>query len=157
MIDLSFCNKIASRLSIQVHRVKTVLELIEESCTIPFIARYRKEKTGGLDEIQIKDISKLYHDLEELAARKKFILETILEQGQLTDLLRKQIEQAEDALVLEDLYAPYKKKKKSKADIAIENGLLPLAELILNNNSVDFNGIASKYFCAAKDACPPCE
>lgn len=147
MIDLSFCNIIASRLSIQVHRVKTVLELIEESCTIPFIARYRKEKTGGLDEIQIKDISKLYHDLEELAARKKFILETILEQGQLTDLLRKQIEQAEDALVLEDLYAPYKKKKKSKADIAIENGLLPLAELILNNNSIEFNGIASKYFC----------
>ena len=131
MIELHIANRIQKSSGISLNQVKAVLSLLEEGNTIPFIARYRKEKTQGLDEVEIFRIAKIQKDLIELDDRRKFILETIAEQGQLTSELQEKINQAQDLLTLEDLYAPYKKKKKTKADIAIENGLLPLAEFIL--------------------------
>ena len=131
MIELHIANRIQKSSGISLIQVKAVLSLLEEGNTIPFIARYRKEKTQGLDEVEIFRIAKIQKDLIELDDRRKFILETIAEQGQLTSELQEKINQAQDLLTLEDLYAPYKKKKKTKADIAIENGLLPLAEFIL--------------------------
>lgn len=126
--------KIAQNLSLKTSQVETVLQLTQEGNTIPFIARYRKEMTGSLDEVQIKEIIDSHNQLEKLDDRKATVLAKIEEQGKLTDELRAQIETSEKLQEVEDLYLPYKEKRRTKATIARENGLFPLAKLIMQND-----------------------
>src|SRR6187431_2915596 len=108
--------------------------LFEEECTIPFIARYRKEVTGNLDEVQIRDIQDTYNEYVETEKRREFILDAIKKMEALTPELTRQIKAATTLNQLEDIYAPYKSKKKTKAMIAKDNGLEPLSEMILNGD-----------------------
>lgn len=147
MIQLEYINRIATELNITAQQVNAVIALQLDGCTIPFIARYRKEKTSGLDELQISTIMQRYQDCIELSHRKDFILETINQQGLLTDALRKKISDALDLLSLEDIYAPFKKKKKTKADIAKENGIMPFAEFIMRQSNMDAHQVAKNYIC----------
>ncbi|MCL2113165.1 MAG: RNA-binding transcriptional accessory protein [Streptococcaceae bacterium] len=125
--------KIAEQLNIKVSQVEKVLELTAEGNTVPFIARYRKEATGSLDEVEIKRIIDENDLLTKLSERKLSVLTKIEEQGKLTDRLKQQIETAEKLSEVEDLYLPYKEKRRTKATIAKENGLFPLAQLIVRN------------------------
>lgn len=122
---------IAQQLSLPERGVTAVIALLDEKATIPFIARYRKERTGGLDETQIADIQELYHRYSELAERKQTVIKTIAEQGKLTDELRQRIEQCWSSTELEDIYLPYRPHRKTRADIAIEKGFEPLANQIM--------------------------
>ena len=125
--------------------IENTLALLDEACTIPFIARYRKDRTGNLDEVAIEKIAK-YRDLYTgIVKRKESILASIEEQGKLTDELRTKIEQSFDLIEIEDLYLPYKKTRKTKADTAREQGLEPLAKIIMAQNATDIEGIAAKY------------
>ena len=121
---------ISSKLNIAVKQVAATVALLNENATIPFIARYRKEKTGSLDEVQIASIAEEYHRCLEIDDRKATILKTIEEQGQLTDELRARIEQCWDATELEDIYLPYKPHRKTRADVAREQGYEPLAQVL---------------------------
>ena len=121
---------ISSKLNIAVKQVAATVALLNENATIPFIARYRKEKTGSLDEVQIAAIAEEYHRCLEIDDRKATILKTIEEQGQLTDELRARIEQCWDATELEDIYLPYKPHRKTRADVAREQGYEPLAQVL---------------------------
>ncbi|SHI62433.1 Tex family protein [Pseudozobellia thermophila] len=125
--------------------IRNTVELLNEDCTIPFISRYRKEKTGNLDEVQIGAIVEQKAQFENLEKRKATILKAIEEQGQLTAELRNKIDQTEDLVSLEDLYLPYKKKRKTKAETARKNGLEPLAKMIMAQNHRDIGSVASKY------------
>lgn len=127
----AFSTMIANALSIAVHQVNNTLTLLAGGATIPFISRYRKEATGGLDEVQIGEIKDRNDKLCELAKRKETILSTIEEQGKLTDELRRRIEQSWDATELEDIYLPYKPKRKTRAEAARQKGLEPLAVLLM--------------------------
>lgn len=131
---------IATALKLPVHRVENTLKLLQGGATIPFISRYRKEATGGLDEVQIGDIHTRYEKLCELAKRKETVLSTIEEQGKLTDALRERIVNCWDTTELEDIYLPFKPKRKTRAEVARQKGLEPLAMLLLmqreNNLSV---------------------
>lgn len=126
---------IAPLLSLGERQVAATIELLDEKATIPFIARYRKEKTGSLDEVQIAAIEAEYKRLLDLTDRKETILKTIDEQGKLTDELKKRIEACWNSTELEDIYLPYKPHRKTRADIAIEKGLLPLAEELLKQRN----------------------
>lgn len=126
-----FTKLIAAQLNLREQAVENTLELLEEGCTIPFISRYRKEKTGNLDEVNIEAIAQAGEKFKEMAKRKETILKTIDEQGKLTDELKKRIEQCWDATELEDIYLPYKPKRRTRAQVAREQGLEPLAQLIL--------------------------
>ena len=126
-----FNKMIAAALKVSVHQVDNTLSLLEGGATIPFISRYRKEATGGLDEVQIGEIKDRNDKLCELAKRKETILSTIEEQGKLTEELRKRIEQSWDATEVEDIYLPYKPKRKTRAEAARQKGLEPLATLLL--------------------------
>jgi len=128
----SFSQQIASEMNLQPSQTAAVLELLASGATTPFIARYRKEKTGGLDEVQIRDIEERNTYLVELSDRREVILTAINEQGKLTPELKKQIEAAITKSALEDLYLPYKPKRRTRATIAREKGLEPLATLILS-------------------------
>ncbi len=125
--------------------IEATIKLLDEDCTIPFISRYRKDATGNLDEVFIEQIAKLSKQYDEIVKRKESVLKTIDEQGQLSPELKKKISESFDLQEIEDLYLPYKKKKKTRADVARENGLEPLAKLILvqKNDNVDF--ISSQY------------
>ncbi|QWX83923.1 RNA-binding transcriptional accessory protein [Cellulophaga sp. HaHaR_3_176] len=125
--------------------IQNTVELLNEDCTIPFISRYRKEKTGNLDEVQIGDIVKFKEQFEVLEKRKLTIIKSVDEQGSLTPELQKKFEQAEDLIALEDLYLPFKKKRKTKAETAIKNGLEPLAKIIMSQNTEEIDHIASQY------------
>ena len=125
--------KIAELLKIKSSQVQKVLELTAEGNTVPFIARYRKEATGSLDEVEIKKIIDENDSLTKLSDRKTAVLSKIEEQGKLTDQLKAQIEAAEKLSEVEDLYLPYKEKRRTKATVAKENGLFPLAQLIVKN------------------------
>ena len=127
----TFAEIISPILSISSRQVAATISLLDEKATIPFIARYRKERTGSLDEVQIAAIDSEYKRLRELSDRKETILKTIDEQGKLTDALRQRIEACWNSTELEDIYLPYKPHRKTRADIAIEKGLLPLAEELL--------------------------
>ncbi len=145
MID--FAPLIASKLSIRINQVEAVLELFSEAATIPFIARYRKDKTGGLDEVQIQNIqdeSKLYKEFFE---RKTFIEKTIAEQDKMTDIIQKKLNAATTLSELEDIYLPYKPKRKTKAQTARENGLEPLALLLLEQTNISVGLTAEKFIC----------
>lgn len=126
-----FSQMIATALKLPVHRVENTLKLLQGGATIPFISRYRKEATGGLDEVQIGDIHTRYEKLCELAKRKETVLSTIEEQGKLTDALRERIANCWDATELEDIYLPFKPKRKTRAEVARQKGLEPLAMLLL--------------------------
>ena len=125
--------------------IKNTVELLNEDATIPFISRYRKERTGNLDEVQIGDIVKFKELFEALEKRKTTILKAIQEQDALTDELREKIESSQDLTMLEDLYLPFKKSRKTKADTARQNGLEPLAKIIMSQNANDVESIAQKY------------
>ena len=126
-----FSQMIATALKLPVHRVENTLKLLQGGATIPFISRYRKEATGGLDEVQIGDIHTRYEKLCELAKRKETVLSTIEEQEKLTDALRERITNCWDTTELEDIYLPFKPKRKTRAEVARQKGLEPLAMLLL--------------------------
>ena len=128
---MDFSSIISARLGISQRQTAATIQLLQDKATIPFIARYRKEKTGSLDEVQIARIQDLYTDLTELSDRKRSILNTIAEQGKLTDALRERIEGTWDGTELEDIYLPYKPHRKTRADVAREKGLQPIADDIL--------------------------
>ena len=126
--------------------INNTLNCLNEDNTIPFIARYRKEVTGNLDEVQISSIKKLQSHYEEIVNRKEFILKTLEEQNQLTPELQQRIQKSFDLTQIEDLYLPFKKKKKSKATIAKEKGLEPLAKIIMKQNNInDLDALAEEY------------
>lgn len=129
-----FGSLIASKLNIRQTQVEAVIELLEESATIPFIARYRKDKTGGLDEVQIQQIQDEQKFFKEITERRAFIIKTIEEQGKMTEALLQKLQVASTMSVLEDIYLPFKPKRKTKAQTARENGLEPLAKLILEQS-----------------------
>lgn len=126
-----FSKMIATALNIAVHQVENTLSLLNGGATIPFISRYRKEATGGLDEVQIGEIKERSDKLNEMAKRKETIFKTIEEQGKLTSDLKKRIEACWDATELEDIYLPYKPKRKTRAEAARQKGLEPLATLLM--------------------------
>ena len=126
-----FSKMIATALNIAVRQVDNTLSLLEGGATIPFISRYRKEATGGLDEVQIGEIKERHNKLTEIAKRKDTILKTIEEQGKLTADLKKRIEACWDATELEDIYLPYKPKRKTRAESARQKGLEPLATILM--------------------------
>ena len=136
---------ISNLLGIQESSVRNTISLLAEGATVPFISRYRKEKTGSLDELQIANIQKEYKKQIDLAARKETVLSAINEQGALTDKLKKRINDIFDPIELEDLYLPYKRKKKTKAGVGRENGLEPLAETIKQQRVQNINAEAKKY------------
>lgn len=125
--------------------ISATLKLLAEDCTIPFISRYRKDQTGNLDEVVIEQITKLSKQYDEIVKRKESILKTIQEQGELSPELKSKIENSFDIQEIEDLYLPYKKKKKTKADIARENGLEPLAKIIFAQRKDDIDFISTNY------------
>lgn len=126
-----FAKRISDLLNINIKYVDNTLELLDSGCTIPFISRYRKERTGGLDEVQITQICELNERMKETAKRKETIIKTISEQGKLTPELEKRINECWEPEVLEDIYMPYKPKRRTRAQMARENGLEPLATIIM--------------------------
>ncbi|MEX0966232.1 MAG: Tex family protein [Bacteroidia bacterium] len=140
-----FIDLISAQLSIQHRQVENTVALLEEGATIPFISRYRKERTGSLDEVQIGDIHLLLQKLQEVARRKQTILKTIDEQGNLTEELRQQIENTWSLPELEDLYLPYKPKRKTRASAARQKGLEPLAKIIMAQHERDIEARARQF------------
>ncbi|MAB58086.1 MAG: RNA-binding transcriptional accessory protein [Aequorivita sp.] len=140
---------ITSQTQLPPKSVENTVKLLNEDCTIPFISRYRKELTGNLDEVQIGEIVKFKEQFEALEKRKIAILKSLEEQEVLSAELRQKIEEATDLIALEDLYLPYKKKRKTKADTARENGLEPLAKILMSQsrsfNTSEISTLASKY------------
>lgn len=136
---------IAAKINISKKQVEAVLQLFAEAATVPFIARYRKDMTGGLDEVQIVQIQDEARFLKEFSERKAFIEKSITEQGKMTDYLQGKINAAATMVELEDIYLPYKSKRKTKAQTARENGLEPLAILMLEQTATDITVEAEKY------------
>ncbi|HEL2334536.1 TPA: RNA-binding transcriptional accessory protein [Streptococcus suis] len=147
--------KIAQELGVSLKQIDTVLSLTAEGNTIPFIARYRKDVTGNLDEVVIKSIIDRDKALTALADRKATVLAKIEEQGKLTDQLRQAIEEAEKLADVEELYLPYKEKRRTKATVAREAGLFPLARLILQNVA-DLEEQAARFICEGFDSAQAC-
>ena len=125
--------------------MENTLKLLDEGCTIPFISRYRKERTGGLDEVQITAISNRLEQLQEIAKRKDTVVKTITEQGRMTPELRKRIDDCWESTVLEDIYLPYKPKRRTRAQVAREQGLEPLAQLLLMQREQDPKRAAQRF------------
>ena len=125
--------------------IQNTVQLLAEDCTIPFISRYRKDTTGNLDEVQIENIAKFQKEFEVIVKRKEAILKSILEQNCLTPDLKSKIENSFDLQEMEDLYLPFKKKKKTRADAARENGLEPLAKIMMDQGNDDVDFISTKY------------
>ena len=130
MIQL-FHRMISAALGISEKQIGHTLDLLEDGATIPFISRYRKEATGGLDEVQIEAIKTHYEKLNETAKRKETIINTISEQGKMTPELQKRIDETWDSTILEDIYLPYKPKRRTRAEVARQKGLEPLATLLM--------------------------
>lgn len=142
---MSIAQIIAQELSVSTNQVDTVISMLDEGSTVPFIARYRKEKTGGLDDGQLRMLEERLHYLRELQKRRESILKSINEQGKLTDDLTSSINRAQTRTELEDLYLPYKRKRRTKAQIAREAGLAPLAASLLDNANLNPDAEAEKY------------
>tara|TARA_R100000306_G_scaffold7540_2_gene10230 strand:- start:27534 stop:29660 length:2127 start_codon:yes stop_codon:yes gene_type:complete len=136
---------IVSKTQLPEKAIQNTIALLNEDCTIPFISRYRKEQTGNLDEVQVGDIVTYKEEFETLEKRKATILKALEEQEVLTDELQKKIEETTDSTTLEDIYLPYKKKRKTKADTARNNGLEPLAKIIMAQNASNIHSIAEQY------------
>ena len=142
---LPISQTIANELNVNPAQVDASIQMLDEGSTVPFISRYRKEATGGLDDIQLRQLSDRLSYLRDLGDRKQTVLASIEEQGKLNPNLRKSIEQADTKTRLEDLYLPYKKKRRTKGQIAIEAGLQPLADAILSDITVDPDSLATQY------------
>jgi uncharacterized protein len=142
MTNIEFISKF---ISAPANGIQKTVQLLQEDCTIPFISRYRKDQTGNLDEIVIENIAKYQKEYEVIVKRKEVILKAIAEQKSLTPELENKINQSFDLQELEDFYLPYKKKKKTKADTARENGLEPLAKIIMAQNNDDIDFISTQY------------
>ena len=142
---MQLLNFIKSKTPLPEIGIQNTIELLNEDCTIPFISRYRKERTGNLDEVQIADIVKYKSQFEDLEKRKLFILKVLEEQDVLTDELRIKVVTTSDLTTLEDLYLPYKKKRKTKAETARKNGLEPLAKIIMSQKATNIDSIATDY------------
>jgi protein Tex len=150
---MEFAGRIAGELGLRAGQVSAALELFDDGATIPFVARYRKEATGGLDEVQLRDVQERADYLEELEDRRAAVLKSIAEQGRLDAELRSRIEAAETKQALEDLYLPYKPKRRTRATIARERGLEALAELIWGGSATDAEAeaAAGAYVDAEKE------
>ena len=142
---MNITEKIATELNVAVTKVQAAVDLLDDGATVPFIARYRKEATGGLDDTQLRTLLERLQYLRELQERKHTILSSIEEQGKLTDELKQAIEAADNKTLLEDLYLPYKPKRRTKAQIARENGLEPLAEILLTQPELNPEIVATNY------------
>ncbi len=141
-LPISFISK---SLSISEKQVSTTINLLEEKATVPFISRYRKQMTGGLDEVQIENIQIALLKLKDIEKRKKTILETISEQGNLSKELKEKIENSWEINELEDFYLPFKPRRKSRADKAIELGLVPLAKILMSQTGASFSSMAERF------------
>ena len=148
---LSIENRIAKELDVQTKQVIAAIELLDDGATVPFISRYRKEVTGALDDTQLRNLEERLKYLRELEERRTAILNSIEEQGKLTDDLTTAINQAETKTSLEDLYLPYKPKRRTKGQIAIESGLLSLADDLLADQSLDPETEAAKYLSSDEE------
>ena len=145
-MNAEYISIIVRETGLKEHQVENTLKLLENGATIPFISRYRKESTGGMDEVQVTEVSDALERLEALAKRKETVLATIESQDKLTDQLRSRIEHCWDSVELEDIYAPYKPHRKTRADAAREKGLEPLAEFVMKQNQyVPLDREAAKY------------
>ncbi|MBR2195871.1 MAG: RNA-binding transcriptional accessory protein [Salinivirgaceae bacterium] len=142
---LKYLKAIAEALGIKLEQVEAVTGLLDGGATVPFISRYRKEATGGLDEVAIFNIESQYHKFAELEKRKQTIVETIAEQGKLTDELKRKIDDTLDSTTLEDLYLPYKPKKRTRATVAREQGLEPLAGWLMKQNQGSAELMAERF------------
>jgi uncharacterized protein len=140
-----FAKLIATALNLQERAVANTLALLEEGCTIPFISRYRKERTGGLDEVQIAAISDRYDRLKEMAKRKETVTKTITDLGKMTPELQQRIDECWEANLLEDIYLPYKPKRRTRAQVAREQGLEPLAQILLVQRERDPERAAERF------------
>lgn len=147
---MNYSTKIAEALNLSPRQVEKTIELLEGGATVPFIARYRKEVTGSLNEVQIAAIRDMLIKCKELDKRRESIIQSIEEQGKLTPELKKQLLSAETMTELEDLYLPYKPKRKTRASMAIEKGLEPLANSIMLQQNIDIERLAIKYVNAEK-------
>ena len=143
--EVDIMKKIADELNIKVHQVSAVISLVEEGCTIPFISRYRKEKHGSLDELQVRNCDHLFKSYKNIEERRIEIVKGIFNQGKLTESLYNAAMSASTLTELEDLWAPFKKKKKTRGMVAIEKGLDPLADAMLELNDKDFEAKAAEF------------
>src|SRR3972149_7107885 len=149
MNELRF-EKIAHELSITPAQVRATAQLIGEAATVPFIARYRKEMTGSLDEVAITSIRERLLQLEELDSRRDAIIKSLTERNLLTDELQAKIAAAETLAVLEDIYLPFRPKRRTRATIAREKGLEPLASVIFAQDAIDLEAASAKYVASEK-------
>ena len=147
----SIVERIRTELSVQQWQVEAATALLDSGSTVPFVARYRKEATGGLDDIQLRHLEERLRYLRELEERRKAILESIETQGKLDDALRQRILEADNKARLEDIYLPFKPKRRTKAQIAIESGLAPLADQLLANPERDPKVLAETFVDAQKN------
>lgn len=141
----TYARIIAKSVALGERSVENTLELLSEGCTIPFISRYRKERTGNLDEVQITSISDAFDKLKEIAKRKETVMKTISEQGKMTDELQKRIENCWNANELEDIYMPFKPKRRTKAQIARELGLEPLSVILMMQSENNIEAAAKRF------------
>ena len=140
-----YLKKIAEELGVKIWQVENTVELLSQGATVPFISRYRKERTGSLDEVEIAQIKHLAEGFDAMEKRKEGIMETIGEAGALTEELRKQIEECTESNVLEDLYLPFRPKRRTRATVAKEAGYEPLADIMWNNSTADPHREAAKF------------
>lgn len=148
---MDFINKISKEFGVTPRVAENVIKLLGEGATVPFIARYRKEMTDTMNEETVAEVKKRLEQLDELEKRKVFVLKSIAEQEKLTPGLERQITNAETLQDVEDLYLPYKPKRRTKAEIARQKGLEPLAKLIMSQNSDDVNGLAKRFISKEKE------
>ena len=147
--------KIASELGVRDEQVRATAQLLDDEATVPFIARYRKEVTGGLDEVAIIAIRDQLESLRALDKRKEAILKSLEEQGKLTDALKEKVLTAETMAILEDIYLPYRPKRRTRGTIAKEKGLEPLAEKIYAQADIDIEAEAA-VLCESRKGCGNC-
>lgn len=150
-LEIDIAQSVGEKLSLPTHKVKAVTNLLDEGNTVPFIARYRKEATGNLDEVQIRDIQSISKQLAELQARKQTVYKAITEQNMMSSSIQQAMVAADTLQKVEDIYLPFKKKRQTKATLAKEAGLMPFARLIQKFPSVDLQVEATKYINPEKD------
>ncbi len=142
---MSEFDKVAERLGLSATSVKNTADLLAEGCTVPFIARYRKERTGSLDEVQIREIEATLKAVRELDARRQFVREAIEAAGALTPELARRLDAAQTMTEVEDIYLPFKPKKRTRATIAREKGLEPLAKMIMSGSVADPSAATARF------------
>ena len=145
MVSEELIKQLTQSTSFSFHQVQNVVRLIDEGATIPFMSRYRKEATGGMDEVQLADLREQYDKLCELIKRKATVLKSVDEQEKLTPELRQRIEECWNANELEDIYLPYKPKRRTRAEIAREKGLEPLAKIIMKQQTVEIQNVVNRF------------